>query len=88
MRITKALFLTLMLGASLPATFAQAEALKVAGPWEITGIEPAQTGYVFSRLQVAETLVTTDKQGALVPGLAESWGGFGRWARLDVQAAW
>lgn len=69
MRVAKALFLTLMLGASLPAGFAQAESLKVAGPWEITGIEPAQTGYVFSRLQVAETLVTTDKQGALVPGL-------------------
>ncbi|TDX76160.1 extracellular solute-binding protein (family 5) [Neorhizobium sp. R1-B] len=45
----------------------------MAGPWEITGIEPAQTGYVFSRLQVAETLVTTDRQGTLVPGLAESW---------------
>ena len=73
MRIAKALFLTLLLSASLPVTFAQAEALKVAGPWEITGIEPAQTGYVFSRLQVAETLVTTDKEGALVPGLAESW---------------
>lgn len=73
MRIAKALFLTLMLGASMPATHVQAEALKVAGPWEITGIEPAQTGYVFSRLEVAETLVTTDKQGALVPGLAERW---------------
>lgn len=73
MRIAKALFLTLMLGASMPAAHVNAEPLKVAGPWEITGIEPAQTGYVFSRLQVAETLVTTDRQGALVPGLAESW---------------
>lgn len=45
----------------------------MAGPWEITGIEPAQTGYVFSRLQVVETLVTTDKQGTLVLGLAEKW---------------
>jgi len=62
-----------MLAASQPATYAQAETLKVAGPWEITGVEPAQTGYVFSRLQVAETLVTTDKQGTLVPGFAESW---------------
>ena len=73
MRIAKALFLTLMIGASLPASLAQAETLKVAGPWEITGVEPAQTGYVFTRLQVAETLVTTDKEGALVPGLAENW---------------
>ena len=43
------------------------------GLWEITSIEPVQVGYVFSRLQVAETLVTTDKEGALVPPLVESW---------------
>ncbi|WP_105437113.1 ABC transporter substrate-binding protein [Neorhizobium sp. T25_13] len=73
MRIANTLLLTLMLGASMPAAHAQADTLKVAGPWEITGIEPAQTGYVFSRLQVAETLVTTDKKGALVPALAEKW---------------
>ncbi|WP_234819275.1 ABC transporter substrate-binding protein [Sinorhizobium meliloti] len=52
---------------------AHAERLKVAGPGEVTGIEPAQTGYVFSRLQGAEPLFTTDEQGALVPGLAEKW---------------
>lgn len=73
MRLAKALVLTLMLGASMPMNHAHAETLKVAGPWEITGIEPAQTGYVFSRLQVAENLVTTDKDGALRPGLAEKW---------------
>ncbi len=73
MRTIQALFLTLALAAPLSVSSAYAKALKVAGPWEITGIEPAQTGYVFSRLQVAETLVTTDKQGALVPGLAEKW---------------
>ncbi|QRM33206.1 ABC transporter substrate-binding protein [Microvirga sp. VF16] len=73
MRTIQALFLTLALAAPLSVSSASAKALKVAGPWEITGIEPAQTGYVFSRLQVAETLVTTDKQGALVPGLAEKW---------------
>ncbi|QFI66331.1 Oligopeptide ABC transporter, periplasmic oligopeptide-binding protein OppA [Sinorhizobium alkalisoli] len=64
---------TLALGASLSVSSAYAVVLKVAGPWEISGIEPAQTGYVFSRLQVAETLVTTDKVGGLVPGLAENW---------------
>lgn len=30
-------------------------------------------GYIFSRLQVAETLIATDKQGALASGLTESW---------------
>ena len=73
MRMMKALFLTLTLGAPISVSSACAETLKVAGPWEIAGIEPAQTGYVFSRLQVAETLVTTDKQGTLAPGLAKRW---------------
>lgn len=47
--------------------------LKVVGPWEIAGIDPAQSGYVFSRMQVAETLVAADPTGALTPALAESW---------------
>ncbi len=55
MRVAKALFLTLLLGSSLPAGFARAEPPEGRWPMEITGIEPAQTGYVFSRLQVAET---------------------------------
>ncbi|APO68956.1 dipeptide/oligopeptide ABC transporter substrate-binding protein [Rhizobium gallicum] len=73
MRMMKTLFLALALGTSIAVGPSFAETLKVAGPWEITGIEPAQTGYVFSRLQVAETLVTTDKQGTLSPSLAEKW---------------
>lgn len=73
MRIFRALLVTLALTGPSIGTHANAETLKVAGPWEITGIEPAQTGYIFSRLQVAETLVTTNKEGGLVPGLAEKW---------------
>ncbi|MFE0758268.1 ABC transporter substrate-binding protein [Inquilinus sp. NPDC058860] len=52
---------------------AQDRPLKVVGPWEIAGIDPAQSGYIFSRMQVAETLVTADSTGALAPALAESW---------------
>lgn len=86
MRIMKALFLTLALAAyiGLPA---HAERLKVAGPGEVTGIEPAQTGYVFSRLQGAEPLFTTDEQGALVPGLAEKWAVSQDGLRLGLYAA-
>lgn len=73
MRIFRALVVTLALTVPSTATHANAETLKVAGPWEITGIEPSQTGYIFSRLQVAETLVTTNNEGGLVPGLAEKW---------------
>ncbi|AOF92491.1 ABC transporter substrate-binding protein [Sinorhizobium sp. RAC02] len=73
MRFAYALAITFGLGAAGLAPPADAQVLKVAGPWEITGIEPAQTGYVFSRLQVAETLVTADKDGKLAPALAEKW---------------
>ncbi|QEL23485.1 ABC transporter substrate-binding protein [Bosea sp. F3-2] len=53
--------------------FAAAKPLKVVGPWEIAGIDPAQSGFVFSRMQVAETLVSVDIDGKLTGGLAASW---------------
>lgn len=52
---------------------AAAKPLKVVGPWEIAGIDPAQSGFVFSRMQVAETLVSVDAEGRLTGGLAASW---------------
>jgi peptide/nickel transport system substrate-binding protein len=52
---------------------ASAKPLKVIGPWEIAGLDPAQSGYVFSRMQVAETLVSVDATGKLAGGLATSW---------------
>ncbi|WP_137390968.1 ABC transporter substrate-binding protein [Rhodoligotrophos defluvii] len=63
----------LALGLSSGPGFTQERTLKVAGPWEIAGIDPAQSGYVFSRLQVAETLVSADPTGKLIPALAEKW---------------
>lgn len=53
--------------------FANAKELKVIGPWEISGIEPTQSGYIFSRMQVAETLVTVNDKGELIPSLAKKW---------------
>jgi peptide/nickel transport system substrate-binding protein len=47
--------------------------LSISGPWEVHSLDPSKNGYVFTRLQVAETLVTVDNQGALVPGLASGW---------------
>ncbi|CAH1652481.1 ABC transporter substrate-binding protein [Chelatococcus asaccharovorans] len=58
---------------AVTATAVQARPLKVVGPWEIAGIDPAQSGYVFSRMQVAETLVSVDPAGKLIGGLASSW---------------
>ncbi len=52
---------------------AQERTLRVVGPWEIAGLESTQSGYVFGRMQVAETLATVDERGQIVPHLAKAW---------------
>ena len=47
--------------------------LRVVTPWEIGSLEPSQTGYVFSRMQVGETLLIADDGGRPRPGLATDW---------------
>ena len=59
--------------AIISLTALNAKELKVVGPWEITGLEPNQSGGIFSRTQIAETLVAVDEDGKLIPNLAKSW---------------
>ena len=47
--------------------------LKVVGQFELHSLDPSTSGGFFTRLQVAETLVDADAQGALQPGLAIGW---------------
>lgn len=47
--------------------------LRIAGPFEVHSLDPTADGEVFTRLQVTETLVTSDLDGQIVPGLATSW---------------
>ena len=47
--------------------------LRVVTPWEIGSLEPSRAGFVFARMQVAETLVGADDGGLPVPRLATSW---------------
>ncbi|WP_236614260.1 ABC transporter substrate-binding protein [Stutzerimonas azotifigens] len=49
------------------------EVLTLGGPFEFTSQEPSRDGYLYTRLQVAETLLEVDEQGRLQPGLAERW---------------
>ncbi len=49
------------------------DTLRIAGPFEIHSLQPVESGYFFTRLQVTETLVTSDVQGRLAPGLATGW---------------
>ncbi|MCA3263556.1 MAG: ABC transporter substrate-binding protein [Telmatospirillum sp.] len=61
------------LAASGPAAADETRTLRIVSPWEITGLDPARSGYIFARLQVAETLVGADNGGNPVPSLAENW---------------
>lgn len=45
----------------------------VVAPWEIGNLEPNQSGLIFQRMNLAETLVEADLQGNLVPALASEW---------------
>ncbi|MFC4169679.1 ABC transporter substrate-binding protein [Teichococcus aestuarii] len=45
----------------------------MVAPFEILGLEPAQAGHIFLRMDVAETLVSFDRQGQAVPALAQGW---------------
>lgn len=47
--------------------------LQIIGPWEITGLAPASSGFIFTRLQVTETLMNAGDDGTPLPGLAASW---------------
>ena len=53
---------------------AQAKPLNLIGPWEIHSLDPSSSsGILFTRMQVAETLVDADNLGTLKPGLARRW---------------
>ncbi|WP_229473879.1 ABC transporter substrate-binding protein [Pseudoduganella lurida] len=49
------------------------DVLTVVGPWELTGLEPSRSGYMFARMEVAETLLDVDDRGGLRAGLASAW---------------
>jgi peptide/nickel transport system substrate-binding protein len=48
-------------------------AVHIVGPWELTGLDPSRAGYMFTRMEVTETLVDVDDKGQLIAGLATHW---------------
>ena len=49
------------------------DAIRVAGPFEVHSVAPAESSGLFTRLEVAETLVSSDLEGDLEPGLSPEW---------------
>lgn len=58
------------------------DVLTVVGPWEMTGLDPSRAGYMFTRMEVVETLLDVDARGRLQPRLAT------RWETSDDGLAW
>lgn len=54
-------------------TAAAADVLTVVGPWELAGLEPARSGHMFGRMEVAETLLDVNDRGQLQMRLATRW---------------
>jgi peptide/nickel transport system substrate-binding protein len=49
------------------------DSVTVVGAWELTGLEPSRSGFMFTRMEVAETLLDVDDDGRLKPALARRW---------------
>lgn len=47
--------------------------LDVVAQFEIQAPEPSTSGFIFTRMGIAETLVNADAEGQLTPGLATEW---------------
>lgn len=56
-----------------PDARAQTDTLRVVAPWEYSSDDPADTGYILTRMGVAETLVGVRPDGALEGLVAEHW---------------
>jgi len=73
MPILRLIGLTACLLAVPLSSVARDGVLDIVAPWEIGGTDPSRAGYVFTRLEVAETLVDVDAEARPVPGLASAW---------------
>lgn len=51
----------------------RAQTLTIGGPFEFSSEDLAKDGYIFTRMQVAETLVEVQVDGTLAPKLASGW---------------
>lgn len=47
--------------------------LEIAGPWELSGLALSQSGHLYQKLQVVETLLDASSDGHPSPGLAQQW---------------
>jgi peptide/nickel transport system substrate-binding protein len=51
----------------------QSNTLSISAAFEFTSLDPSKNGFVFSRMQILETLLDVDADGLLIPALADRW---------------
>ncbi len=51
----------------------QSNTLSISAAFEFTSLDPSKNGFIYSRMQVLETLLDVDEKGLLIPALAERW---------------
>ena len=76
--MTRLFIVFLSLFAGLVSVTAQAQptasnTLSISAAFEFTSMDPSKNGYIFSRMQVIETLLDVNAKGELVPALASDW---------------
>ena len=47
--------------------------VSISAAFEFTSLDPSKNGFIFSRMQVLETLLDVDENGLLIPALAKNW---------------
>lgn len=73
-RLCLALAAALGLGTAAPfPAAAQDRLLSVVAPWQVTSLDPADTGYIAARMGIAETIVGVEPDGRLVGLVAAGW---------------
>ncbi|NDV85394.1 ABC transporter substrate-binding protein [Aurantimonas aggregata] len=72
-RVLGPLALALSLLVSMPALAAPDGVFDIVAPFEIGGADPSLSGFIFQRMEIAETLLEVDSEGRPQPGLATAW---------------
>ncbi|MFN4100600.1 MAG: ABC transporter substrate-binding protein [Pararhodobacter sp.] len=63
----------LALGLAAPLLAQSNATLAIVAPFEVLSSEPSTSGHIFTRMNIAETLVDADPEGRLLPALATEW---------------
>ena len=69
----RSLLLGLPLAFAARPVHAEDRVLQVVSPWEVSSLDPTDTGYIAERLGVAEPLTGVEPDGRIVGRVAESW---------------